>query len=249
MTSLIIDVPTGIPTMNPRDYARWSSRALAAFLFGENFPMLTRFATFKEKFRPKNTRQALDDELGVQPIPRSISAGEGMDIDDDFMTDEEPPPQHLLDDLHDQILDHFTILLADVQRRVAPATFKPPATSGSAKSVYADRCLAKPASEWQAYEYLEYLCSSRRLPRTASAADTKAIVDDATRLINFFTPKYRARGRSGQHWSRADWISCLGTLGAVGRVYADDAISNSLTQLAPQVDDVFQCPMLPTGTG
>ncbi|KAI5125012.1 hypothetical protein M0805_007436 [Coniferiporia weirii] len=237
----------GIHTINPRDYIRWSSRSLAQALFGDHNAKLNRFADYKETSRPRGVSQALDDELGVQPIQTTMD-DDGMEIDVDPSVTLEPPPQHLLDDLHDQVLSHFSIILSELLRRVAPTLFtQAPSNSGAALSIYAPSSSSRPAKDWSANEMLSYLCSARRLARKASPDDVKSVVDGASRLTDFFTHKYCARGRSGQHWSRADWASCLNTLGAVGRVFEDGAILNSLAQLAPQVELVFQRPMRPTG--
>lgn len=210
------------------------------------------FSEFKETFRPKRIRQALDAELGSQPASQPVMDDDGMDIDDGFVADIEPPPQHLLDDLHDQVLLHFTILLTELLRRVAPSLFaQKPANSGAAASIYASSVVSKPVGDWTARDILKYLCDVRRFPSSASRADKEAVSQNVSRLVNFLTHKYDKQGigRSGQHWSRADWVSCLETLRAVGRIYADEAIQNSLAQLEPQVVLVFETPMRPTGIG
>ena len=49
--------------------------------------------------------------------------GMGMEIDDGWLVSDEPPPQHILDDLHDQIIDHFSILLRELLERAFPSLF------------------------------------------------------------------------------------------------------------------------------
>ncbi|EJD01230.1 uncharacterized protein FOMMEDRAFT_169392 [Fomitiporia mediterranea MF3/22] len=242
----------GILTLNPKTLTRWSSRSLARYLFGNDYPFLNEFSDYKETFRPRRVREALDDELGVPEVTKTIThEDDGMEVDDDDFILKDPPPQHLLDDLHDQVIGHFGILLSELLQRVAPASLftQAPSKSGAASSIYASSSSCKPAKDWKANEILEYLCNARRVPRTASAADVKELTSDYSRMINFFTHKYDPRGRSGQHWSRADWVSCLEKLGVLGRAYMDDAILNSLAQLMPQLALVFETPMRPTGTG
>ena len=193
--------------------------------------------------------------MGPQPPMPSIVEDDRMEVDDEFTILLDPPPQHLLDDLHNQILEHFTILLSELLRRVAPALFEQPVTSktGAAASKHAPSIVSRPAREWKARDYLLYLCNIRHFPSTSTAAnkDRKMVRDGSSRLVDFFTERYdpKGKGRSGQHWSRADWMLCLSTLRALGQVYNDPSIMNSLIQLDPQVALVFQTPMRPTGTG
>ena len=227
---------------------------LASIMFGDTYPgaKLKQFSDFKEISRHKRVRQALHDELGIQPPVLLTRDDDGMEVDDGFLCDVEPPPQHLLDDLHDQVLAHFAFVLSDLLRRVAPSLLtKRPSRSGASASMYASSTASKPASEWSAREILRYLCDVRQFPSTAFHADKETILQTGSRLINFFTDKYdkQGLGRSGQHWSRADWISCLDALRAVGRIYSDEAIENSLNQLEPQLPLVFETPMRPTGIG
>ena len=177
--------------------------------------------------------------------------GDGMEVDEDVYSSRDPPPQHLLDDLHEQVVLHFEILLKDLLRRVAPPSLftSPPSSGGSASSIHASPLSSKPARDWEACDILEYLCDRRRIPRDSNLKDVTTVLSEAQRLIDFFTRRYRARGRSGQHWARADWVSCLAKLGALARVYKDEAIANSLIQLEPQFELVFSMPMRPTGTG
>ena len=256
----VTSLSPGLPTLNPRDFARWSSRSLARHVFGPNYPHLHVFAEYKHSFKPKRVHEALDDALGV---PQSkgegdksgfgfAGDGDGMEVDEDVYSSRDPPPQHLLDDLHEQVLLHFEILLRELLRRVAPPSLfvtQPPLSGGSASSIYASPISSKPAHEWEACDVLEYLCDRRRVPREADPADVTALLSETQRLTDFMTRRYRARGRSGQHWARADWVLCLSKLGAVARVYKDEALANSLMQLEPQFELVFSMPMRPTGTG
>jgi hypothetical protein len=240
-------------TLNPRDYARWSSRSLARFIFGEEHPGIYAFADFKETFRPRRVREALDDDLGVATVKseRQEYAGDGMDVDEELFMSKDPPPQHLLDDLHLQVLEHFGILLTELLRRVAPPSLFAQNTSsgGTALSIYASSVMTKPAREWEANDILSYLCNERRLPRDSAPEDVAAVTRSNSRLIDFFTRKYHGRGRSGRHWARADWMECFSKLGALGRMFKDGAILNSLVQLEPQMDLIFSMRMVPTGTG
>lgn len=212
---------------------------------------MSAFAVYKETFRPKRVSEAIDHEIGAQTLKRATVDGDGMEIDEDIFTSNDPPPQHLLDDLHIQVLEHFGILLSELLRRVAPSSLFTQArlSSGASSSMYASPTSSKPAKEWKANEILVYLCEARRVPRSAAAEDFKYLTTHSSRMVDFFTQKYDTRGRSGQHWSRADWVSCLEMLGVLARVYQDDAIVNSLVQVAPQIDLVFMTPMRPTGTG
>ena len=112
---LYLELYTGIPTLNPRGTHQWSSKTLARFIFGDDYPRLYLFSDSKELFRPKRIQEALDKELGL--VTEHVDQdgmqdeGMGMEIDDGWLVSDEPPPQHILDDLHDQIIDHFSILL------------------------------------------------------------------------------------------------------------------------------------------
>ncbi|KAH8118312.1 hypothetical protein DFH11DRAFT_1686509 [Phellopilus nigrolimitatus] len=237
----------GLHTLNPKDFIRWSSKSLARSIFGDVYPNLSLFTDYREIFRHKRVREALNEEANLKPIQTGMDE-DGMEVDDDFSASMDPPPQHLLDDLHNQVLEHFGILLTDLLRRISPSLFTSSNNPGTAASIYATASSHKAGAEWEASEILIYLCNRRRLPRSASSDEMRAVVDGSSRMSDFFTQKYHARGRSGQHWSRADWLSSLETLRLVGKVYEDDAIQNSLAQLAPQVELVFQMPMRPTGT-
>lgn len=243
-----LNLISGIPTLNPRAYTRWSSRSLAQFIFGNDYAHLNRFADYRETFRPRRVREALNDELGEEAAKNAVHDDDGMEIDDDGFIVTEPPPQHLLDDLHDQVLAHFGILLSELLRRVAPPDLFMGTQSkgGAASSMHASGRASKRAQDWKPNEILLYLCNPRHVPPSASAADVKELMGECSRMIDFFTHKYDARGRSGQHWARADWIGCLQKLGVLARVYRDDGIANSLTQLAPQMELVFASRMRPT---
>lgn len=252
-TAVTFNVWQGLPTLNPRDFARWSSRSLARHVFGSNYAKLYVFAEYKHSFKPKRVHDALDDDLGIARVEgdKHASDGDGMEVDEDVYSSRDPPPQHLLDDLHEQVLEHFEILLRELLRRVAPPSLftQPLSSGGTASSIYASPLSSKPAYEWEACDVVEYLCDRRRIPREADAADVTSIVSETGRLIDFMRRRYRARGRSGQHWARADWVLCLSKLGALARAYKDEAIANSLMQLGPQFELVFSMPMRPTGTG
>ena len=246
---LYLELYTGIPTLNPRGTHQWSSKTLARFIFGDNYPRLYLFSDSKEPFRPKRIQEALDKELGL--VTKHVDQdgmqdeGMGMEIDDGWLVSDEPPPQHILDDLHDQIIDHFSILLRELLERAFPSLF---VQSGSTASIYAP-VNSKPAEGWKANEIIQYLCNERRIPQNSATEDVKMVTQDVSRFTDFFTRKYDVRGRSGQHGARADCNSSMRKLGALARIYEDGAIQNSLSQLSWQIDMAFESPICPTGTG
>ncbi|KLO18095.1 hypothetical protein SCHPADRAFT_900080 [Schizopora paradoxa] len=237
--------------INPRDSKRWSSRLLAFQAFKDRQDIeqiVLNFSGPSDTRRSKRQQEALEKELGEQPPPRYVEYEvDGMDIDDGYNADAEPSREHLLDDLHRQILSHFTALLSELARRAAPEVFSgKPVTSDDSMHSPVKTYSRMPAKQWKAGDYVKLLSSTGLIPTSATDGDKSTIRAGSTRLASFLTDAYEHSGRKGQEWSRADWYFCLEVLECLGRAWSDEPILLSLAMLLPQVDVDFCQPMRPT---
>lgn len=227
----------GIATTSPPRH-RWSSRDLAKALFANSVD-LNKFRGQEKnaKYRPAKSIV----HLGRTDTSQQEEHGtEGMDIDDGFAgstgeSTEEFIPSHALDDLHRQIIDHFTIVLREVADRVRRMSGENFITS--TRSIHAASYRKKPLELWSAQNCLEYL-------------DTKAKLKASTPPLSIFLLRRNEdRGwRRGQDWTRKDWMNALDALDDLGRQFRDAVVMNSLAELRRHVFSIFESPMRPTGT-
>ena len=149
-------------------------------------------------------------------------------------------PNHALDLLHIQVIEHFTSLLVDLVGRVGGPEIHDSYASeeGTLASRYAPqwRTQGRPYFEWTAREALEYL------------ADKKKMRSTSPRLEMFLTRPYSPGARRGQDWSRRDWEVALGALEAVGKQWEEISIGESLRVLRGHVDGIFALKLRPTGS-
>jgi hypothetical protein len=161
-----------------------------------------------------------------------------MDIDDDA-SEVILLPNHALDSLHMQVIEHFTSLLVELVSRVGGPEIRTTAgPQGAAQSRYAPAWTRKPYLQWSAHDCLEYLSTKKKLPPSNP------------RLDLFLTMPYAGRGaRRGQDWSRRDWEVSLEALATLGHQWQEISIQESLIHLQPHFQGVFATPMSPTGIG
>ncbi|KAL6309649.1 PIN domain-containing protein [Sparassis latifolia] len=225
----------GIPSVRP-SIQRWSSRELARSLLAElNYSHDVSYFRGHEdasNFRPSRTLD-VHRRLTAAPVQEDE---DGMDIDDDGAagdSKEDFIPTHALDSLHMQVIDHFAIVLKDVALRVRTATgdLAPPS-----QSQHAPKYRQKDFRAWTIGDCLEYLDAKKRLGVSRPS------------LRVFLLRRNEDRGwRRGQDWSRQDWTNSLEALEDVGTVFEDGFVLNSLAALRPEVQNIFNTPMRPTG--
>jgi len=157
-----------------------------------------------------------------------------MNIDIEHST--EWIPSHVLDDLHLQLVDHFTILLKELVERETPEVARSAGKNGLGVSIHAFGILAKPFEEWTAADCVEHLTGLRKMPGSP-----------ALRLGSFMSKPHckdaNARGRRrGQDWTRVQWDTAMSMLERIGKVYEDRAIGESVDLLKIAVEDYFRLP-------
>lgn len=156
-----------------------------------------------------------------------------MNIDIEHST--EWIPSHVLDDLHLQLVDHFTILLKELVERINPEVARSAGKNASGLSMHAGT-LTKPFDEWTAADCVEHLTTLRKIPGSP-----------ALRLGSFMSKPHcrdaNARGRRrGQDWTRVQWDTAMQMLERVGKVFEDQAIGESVDLLKIAVEDYFRLP-------
>jgi len=234
-----------IHTINPRDSMRWSSRDLAKAIFGDGSRIPNTFACHRQTYRHDRVNHALDAVYGSAQ-PNYVD--DGMDIDEDVFQQPALRPPHLLDDLHFQIIEHFSILLINLVKRVAPHIFHNQERAGSGASIHSP--YSKPIQVWNARDCVEYLGNPGLLafPQSAPLESVRCIsvIGSIKHLGEFLAKRYQPGARKGQEWTTSQWYSALRTLEALGAVWGETSIHDSLQELHPQMDLVFHTPMRPT---
>ncbi|EKM59192.1 uncharacterized protein PHACADRAFT_157472 [Phanerochaete carnosa HHB-10118-sp] len=210
-----------------------SSRELAAKLFGEHLDV-SPFRVHENAPRYRPTRLSQTHHLAQTEGPKADEP-DGMDVDDDGAAagTESWVPSHALDALHIQIIDHFTVVLAELAQRVRHEAGDdgPPA-----RSPHAPEHRRKGFRSWNVRDCVEYLESK------------KAVEKSQPPLQMFLLRRSEDRGwRRGQDWPRQAWENCLDALEDIGRQFEDGLVLLSLTELRPHVTDVFNTRLRPTG--
>ena len=144
-------------------------------------------------------------------------------------------PSHILDDLHLQLVDHFTILLRELVERVNPEVARSAGKNAAGWSMHAG-VLTKSFEEWTAADCMEHLTTLRKIPGSL-----------AVRLESFLSKPHckdmNARGRRrGQDWTRVQWDTAMQMLARVGESFEDQAIGESVDLLKVVVEDYFRLP-------
>lgn len=208
-----------------------SSRELAKQLFGES-DCLKHFRGKWERPKYAPTRLPKARHLARTEAPGADDDEDRMDIDvaspfDDYI------PSHALDALHRQVIDHFTIVLKDLARRVRERS----GDAGPAScSRYAPEYRRKDIDSWTIDDCLDYLGAKKNIRSSQPA------------LRTFLLRRNEKPGwRRGQDWSRQAWINAIQVLEDIGDVFDDNLMSISVKELWPHVHEVFSAPLRPTG--
>lgn len=211
-----------IQTLGPRK--DWSSRVIASSIFGSD--ACRGFDGYvQSQMRQARTSAHIQSSTGAVVVDR-------MNIDIERST--EWIPSHVLDDLHLQLVDHFTILLKELVERINPSV-RSAGKDGASLSMHAG-VLTKSFGEWTAADCLENLATLRKTPGSRTL-----------RLESFMSKPHckdaNARGRRrGQDWTRVQWDTALQMLERVGTTFEDQAIGESVDLLKIAVEDYFRLP-------
>ncbi|KZT41179.1 hypothetical protein SISSUDRAFT_1126735 [Sistotremastrum suecicum HHB10207 ss-3] len=168
----------------------------------------------------------------------SMTEDESMDVDDempDTSSQDNGPPSLSLNELHSQIIDHFSILLHELasSRAKASAASRARRKGGLHSSIHAPRPLVPlidetdDPAEWKMHECIHFLC----LETLDGKRNTCLGNSTVPRLANFLTPAYTPGGKRGEEWSRQDWIDSLSFLWRIADYWGDPAILNGLQSL------------------
>lgn len=225
---LILTIGAGpspdIQTLEPRK--DWSSRVIASSIFGSDASR--GFDDYvQSQIRQGRTSTHVQSSTGAVTVDR-------MNIDIEHST--EWIPSHVLDDLHLQLVDHFTILLKELVERINPEVVQSAGNHDGRMSIHAAGLLTKPFAEWTAADCIEHLATLRRSPGSR-----------ALRLESFMSKPHckdgNARGRRrGQDWTRVQWDTAIQMLEGVGKTFEDQAIGESVDLLKIAVEDHFRLP-------
>ena len=203
----------------------WSSRAIASSIFGSD--ACRGFDGYiQSQTRQGRASAHIQSSSGAVVVDR-------MNIDIEHSA--EWIPSHVLDDLHLQLVDHFTILLRELVERIDPEAVNSAGKNGASLSMHAG-ALTKPFEEWTAADCVGHLAALRKIPGSS-----------ALRLESFMSKPHcrdaNARGRRrGQDWTRVQWDTAIQMLGGVGKSFEDQAIGESVDLLKIAVEDHFRLP-------
>lgn len=213
-----------IQTLGPRK--DWSSRVIASSIFGSD--ACRGFDGYvQSQMRQGRTSSHIQSSTGAVTVDR-------MEIDIEHSA--EWIPSHILDDLHLQLVDHFTILLKELVERKDPEVVRSAGKNGASLSMHAG-VLRKPLEEWTAADCLE-----RLVPKLGRIPGSEVVS-----LRSFMSKPHcrdsNAKGRRrGQDWTRMQWDAALQMLEFVGRTLEDQAIGESVDLLKIAVEDYFRLP-------
>lgn len=212
----------GIPTITPS--RNWNSKEIAQQIYGNSLTV-KRFGSYSASY--KNAQN------GSAPTTfHSTEVDEDMMMVDDDAAELVLQPNHALDLLHLQVIDHFTRLLVDLIGRVRGFDMD---RSGVAKSLHAPRHQTRDVTEWDAADCLEYLNGQRGVKEVTPQAGL------------FLSKPYTTRGaRRGQDWSRKDWQVALESLAETSAAWEDVSIRESLFFLGHHVNEIFLLKLRPT---
>ena len=219
--AITLGILADIQTLGPRK--DWSSRAIASSVFGSD--ACRGFDGYvQSQIRQGRTSAHVQSSSGAVVVDR-------MNIDIEHCV--EWIPSHVLDDLHLQLVDHFTILLRELVERVNPEVAHSAGKNAAGLSMHAG-VLTKPFEEWTAADCVGHLATLRKIPGSP-----------ALRLESFMSKPHckdaNARGRRrGQDWTRVQWDTAIRMLEGVGTCFADQAIGESVDLLKIAVEDHFK---------
>jgi hypothetical protein len=202
---------------------------IANKIFGPDYP--ATFDDYVQSVRPDRVLSGTTDGSIVPNYEKmSIDAVENIDC--------EWIPSHALDDLHMQLVDHFTILLKELVHRVDPSV-ENCGRDGAKLSRHATSQLSKRFSHWTAADCVEYLSTLRRIAITAPKLEA-FLSKPHSRDVN-------SRGRRrGQDWSKRQWEIGMDGLQKLGEMWEDRAVLESMELLRIEVDETFRLQLRPT---
>ena len=211
-----------IQTLGPME--DWSSRAIASSIFGSD--ACRGFDGYVQShIRQGQTSSHIQSSSGAFVVDR-------MNIDIEHSA--EWIPSHVLDDLHLQLVDHFTILLKELVERIDPEMARSAGKNTANLSIHAAGVLTRPFEEWTAADCIEHLTTLRKIPGSS-----------LLRFESFMSKPHckdaNARGRRrGQDWTRVQWDRGMQMLETVGKVFEDRGIGESVEFLKIAVEDYFR---------
>ncbi|KZT12517.1 uncharacterized protein LAESUDRAFT_718778 [Laetiporus sulphureus 93-53] len=212
---------------------KWTSHDLAQRLLGGYGIDTSRFRGINHNASYRPSAKSMKQRITVTQTMEVDD--DSMDIDDAPVTDdpEEYIPSHALDALHQQVIDHFTLVLKDLALRVRTGAGD---VSSPTVSKHAPGHRRKEFGDWSVGDCLEYLDNKKPLRVTQPT------------LYVFLLRRNEDKGwRRGQDWSRQDWENAMGALKDISIKFEDGALLGSLDYLKAETDRVFSTPLRPTG--
>lgn len=182
---------------------------------------------------PSYRRDKTQQRAGVTEAPHQDD-DDRMDVDEETMDEspEEYIPSHALDDLHLQIIKHFTIVIKELAERIRQEHGE---NGGPTTSQHAPGYRRKEFALWSLGDCLGYLGEKKKLRATQPPLEV------------FLLKRNEGRSwRRGQDWSRQDWLNALSALEEIGTLFVDGPVISSLSALKTHADNVFATPMRPT---
>jgi hypothetical protein len=217
--------------------------------------------------------QSISPNQGVQannefpnPMHSHICTRAGIEDDMDMDIDDSNNPtssdgemetsgtQHPLDELHEQVVTHFTDLLRDTAQRAAVVQTEQNAKVG--KGLRASRHAPKFGEAGMAlptaFEISKFTCSE--CIQLLSILSPQAFLTDGqqvycmakpkhyefVRLANFLTLPYNPGARRGRDWTREDWRDALTLLDKSASYWQDTSTCESCSICRPVMENVFQ---------
>lgn len=218
------------------DRRQWTSRYLIGVIF-ENTVDLSRFASEKPTYK-RDTRIVEE----TSQLPSHTHDPDGMDIDEEGNDGLVIIRKDARDLLHVQVVNHFSMLLAQLVLRFGSAEIRSYQTRSVSRYAPEWQQNRKPIADWSVSELLEYLDGKK----------CRAATNPKLEWFLQLAPSYRpdpktndSRGsRRGQDWSRTDWLNALGGLKQIGINWADTPIQESLAMLERELSFVFSQEMV-----
>ena len=198
----------------------WSSRDIARGVWGGRVDEteLERFEGYKESFRyASDAEGAMEDE----DIMMSV------DTEDDSTW----TPEHPLSKLHEQIIDHFALLLPQIVGRVGGPEVRQRTTAEEAANQSRHAPRRRHYTEWSIADCLDYL-NERKGIRPREPAAQKFLLKLDPKVATPYA-------RRGWDWSRRQWEIAMENLVETGTAWGDVSISESVYHLQPHITAAF----------
>jgi hypothetical protein len=162
--------------------------------------------------------------------------------------------EHPLDELHEQVVSHFTDLLRDIAQRAATCQAELNATAG--RGLLASKHAPKfgnavqtlpTISEIRSFassECIQFLAvlSPRAFSGVGGQHDRSAKPEhyEFARLANFLTSPYNPGARRGRDWTREDWRDAIALLEKSARYWQDLSTCESCALCRPVMVNIFR---------